>query len=157
MPQMTICQRYACWISKATHAQAHTHAYTCTHTHMHAHTYTQKYVILFLQQHRFHECTLMLCYTYIASLDNSHNRGQYFTHAQRNSGSQMFICTCKYMRNIVPFERPPSTARRNIPCHMEILFYCFEALQSVFSNLLLNASTEKWCLHYTLRHLLHFH
>ena len=35
--QMTIWQRVACWISKATGSQAHSHDLTHARTHMHAH------------------------------------------------------------------------------------------------------------------------
>jgi hypothetical protein len=52
----------ACWISKATRAQAHAGAST--------HTRTQNYVILIAvpRQLRFRERASVLCYTYIASL-----------------------------------------------------------------------------------------
>jgi hypothetical protein len=82
-PQMAIQQRVACWISKATRAQAHASARSSAraHTHTHTHTptrkhknalavaraHTLKYVIFiaFLQQQWFRESALILRYIYI--------------------------------------------------------------------------------------------
>jgi hypothetical protein len=80
-PQMAIWRCVACWISKATHAQAHTNA-CCTHTHKHTHTHTHtgththaltrkhKYAILIAcpRQEWFRERASVLRYAYIACL-----------------------------------------------------------------------------------------
>ena len=54
-PQMATWRRVACWISRATRAQAHAYPH---HTHARTHTHTQKYVILnaFPRQQLFREC-----------------------------------------------------------------------------------------------------
>ena len=87
---MAIWQRVACWVSKATPAQAyssslHTHPRPHQHTRKNAHTptlsfsqrqthtHTQKYAIfiVFPQQKLFGESASILNYTYIACPVNS--------------------------------------------------------------------------------------
>ena len=66
---MTIRRMFvACWISKATRAQAHARASAPTRTR--THTRTQNYVILIAvpRQLRFRERASVLRYTYIACL-----------------------------------------------------------------------------------------
>ena len=68
---MTTLRRIACWISKATRAQAQaracapTHRHVCMHTH--AHINTEKYVTLIpFPQQCYREFASTLCYTCIA-------------------------------------------------------------------------------------------
>ena len=67
---MTIWRRVACWISKATLAQAHARSSAPTHARMHTHAPTQKHVrlIAFPRQQWFRERASVLRYTYIACL-----------------------------------------------------------------------------------------
>ena len=72
---MTIWRHFACWISKATCAQAHacahapTHTYACTRARTHAHTHTQICnTDVFAWQQWFRERASMLHYTYTGCL-----------------------------------------------------------------------------------------
>ena len=71
---MTILQRVACWISKATRGQAHAgaRAHTCASTHSPtcAHAHSQKCLILIASpwQEWFRERASLLRYTYIGFL-----------------------------------------------------------------------------------------
>ena len=69
-PQMTIWRRVACWISKATYAQAHASARALTLSLSVTHKHKPKYVILIalpLQQW-FRKSASLLRYTCIASV-----------------------------------------------------------------------------------------
>jgi hypothetical protein len=73
--QIAIWRRVACWISKATRAQAQASVRAPTPTHIapaNTHTHTQKYVklIAFPRRHWLCERASMLRYTYIACLVN---------------------------------------------------------------------------------------
>jgi hypothetical protein len=65
---MTRWRRVACWISKATCAQAYTCAYASTPTHTYARTHARRMVIViaFPRHQWFCECASVLRYTYIA-------------------------------------------------------------------------------------------
>ena len=65
-PQMAIWRRVACWISKATRAQAHARSYTPPpHIHTQERTRTQKHETLIgiPRRQRFRECASMLRFT----------------------------------------------------------------------------------------------
>jgi hypothetical protein len=84
---MTIWRRVACWISKATRAQAHTHPHTHTLTRARTHRET--------------------CYTYIVVLRNTN----IYSRIQNNLSPVHSVCHC-YTHGICLHEQPVSTSER---------------------------------------------
>ena len=121
-PQTAIWRRVACWVSKATLAQAHACSRSPTPTPTHTHSpHTQKYVRLttFLRQQWFRQRASLLHYTYIAYIVLKEFDSPLINLSQKLEGEHSLIT--EMYENVRAF-RSQKPSKSASPCSLSTLF-----------------------------------